>query len=267
MTRSRNGNAVLLVIVDWVTKFVIAEPFRDASTMKMVGFLEKYVFLRFSTPRIIVSDNGSQFTSHSFRSLLQRYSINSMKTAFYTPMCNAAERTNRTLVTCIRTLLDGDQRDWDQNLQQIVCAINTAKHETLGCSPYFANFGRQHVLFTDQYPQADLNAAADPSKAQETRLKLIQNIHHLVIAKIKAAHEKSKKRYDLRTRDRKFAVGELVWRRSFQQSSAIDHRTKKLGPKFIPAFVREVIGQNSYRLEDLRTTAVGVYHAKDIKPD
>lgn len=267
MVRSKNGNTVLLVIVDWVTKFVIAEAFREASAMQMVIFLEKNVFLRFSTPRIVLTDNGNQFTSGVFRSLLQRYNIRSMKTAFYSPMCNAAERTNRTLVTCIRTLLDDDQRDWDQNLQQIICAINTAKHETLGCSPHFANFGRHHVLFTDQYPQADLNAPADPAKAQEKRIKLVQNLHQFVLAKIKSAHEKSKARYNLRTRDRRFAVGDLVWRRSFHQSSAAHHRTKKLGPKFVPAIVRETVGQNNYRLEDVKTSAIGVYHAKDIKPD
>lgn len=267
MVRSKSGNTVLLVIVDWITKFVIAEPFRIASTTQMVAFLEKYVFLKFSTPRIILTDNGSQFVSHSFQSLLRRYNIKPMRTAFYTPMCNPAERTNRTLVTCIRTLIDGDQRDWDANLQQIVCAINTAKHETLGCSPYFANFGRHHVLFTDQYPQADLNTNSNADQAQQERVKILQNIRAFIVDRIKTAHEKSKDRYDLRTRDRKFAVGELVWRRSFQQSSAAEARTKKLGPKFVPCYVREVIGQNNYALEDVKTSATGVYHAKDIKAD
>lgn len=267
MVRSKHGNTVLLVIVDWITKFVIAEPFRMAHARQLVEFLEKYVFLKFSTPRIILTDNGSQFVSNCFQSLLRRYNIEPMRTAFYSPMCNPAERTNRTLVTCIRTLLDDDQRDWDANLQQIVCAINSAKHETLGCSPYFANFGRHHVLFTDQYPQADLNLGSDVDQAQQARLKTIQNIQCFIVDRIKSAHEKSKNRYDLRTRERKFAKGELVWRRNFQPSSAIDSRTKKLGPKFIPCYVRDVIGQNNYTLEDVKTSAVGVYHAKDIKPD
>lgn len=81
------------------------------------------------------------------------------------------------------------------------------------------------------------------------------------------AHEKSKNRYDLRTRERKFAVGEFVWRRCFKQSSAANSRTKKLGPKFVPYYIREVVGQNNYKLEDVKTSAVGTYHAKDIKAD
>ena len=67
LTRSKRGNTVLLVIVDWVTKFVITEPFRSANAQQMSTFLEQYVFHRFSTPRIIVSDSGSQFLSHVFQ--------------------------------------------------------------------------------------------------------------------------------------------------------------------------------------------------------
>lgn len=265
ITRSKKGNTVLLVIVDWVTKFVICEPFRNANAQKMTSFLENYVFLKFSTPRIIVSDSGSQFLSHVFQSLLKRYNVIHMKTAFYTPMCNAAERTNRTLITCVRCLLDEDQRDWDDHIQQVVCAVNTAKHETLGCSPYFCNFGRDHILYTDQYPLAKLNSNKDPETAQKLRIKIIQNIQHFVLTKIKEAHDSSKKRYDLRARIRSFAVGDIVWRRSFELSNAADHRTKKLGPKFVPCIVRQVQGCNNYMLEDIKTSKTGVYHLKDIK--
>lgn len=117
MVRSRNGNTVLCVIVDWITKFVIVEHIRAAIAQQMVVYLENNVFLRFSSPRIIVTDLGSQFTSHVFRSLILRYSITHMRTAYYTPMCNAAERKNRTLVTCVRALLDENQRNWDEHLQ------------------------------------------------------------------------------------------------------------------------------------------------------
>lgn len=83
-TRSKQGNTVMLVIVDWVTKYVIIHPMRTADSMKMVEFLEKEVFLKFSFPRIILSDNGKQFQSVVFRSMLARHKIQHMKTAYYT---------------------------------------------------------------------------------------------------------------------------------------------------------------------------------------
>ncbi|XP_058827009.1 uncharacterized protein LOC131686989 [Topomyia yanbarensis] len=185
---------------------------RLANAQKMSDFLEHYVFHRFSTPRIIVSDSGSQFLSQAFQSLLKRYNVIHMRTAFYTPMCNAAERTNRTLITCVRSLLDDDQRNWDVHIQQVVCAINTAKHESLGCSSHYCDFGRDHILFINRYPLAKLNSAEDPVEAQKLRIAAAQNIQHFVLSRIKAAHDSSKQRYDLRARHRGFTVGEIVWR-------------------------------------------------------
>lgn len=111
------------------------------------------------------------------------------------------------------------------------------------------------------------NSAANSASAQRVRTKYAQNIQHFVVTKIRAAHNNSKKRYDLRARSRAFAVGDIVWRRSFELSNAAEHRTKKLGPKFIPCIVRQVQGSNNYMLDDIKTSKTGVYHSKDIKAD
>lgn len=90
------------VIVHWITKYVIVHPMREAEAGKMVEFLEKQVFLKFSRPRIILSDNGKQFTSMSFKTRLAKHKITHMKTTFYCPMVNNAERVNRVLIIYFR---------------------------------------------------------------------------------------------------------------------------------------------------------------------
>lgn len=267
LPRSKEGNTVLLVIVDWVTKYVIAHPMRSADTNKMVAFLEKEVFLRFSRPRIVLSDNGKQFVSAAFKSLLARHKIEHMTTAFYCPMVNNAERVNRVLITCVRALLDDDHRSWDENLPSIVAAINSAKHDATGVSPHFANFGRDLILHTDLYKQQDLNEPEDPKLAQDLRLSKLKRIHTFVIQKIKNNHEKSQQRYNLRTRAVSFKVGELVWRKLFTLSSKADHVNQKLNPKYVPAIVKAVLGHNLYELEDISSGKRGRYHAKDLKSD
>lgn len=266
-TRSRSGNTVMLVIVDWVTKYVIAHPMRSADSVKMVEFLEQNVFLKFSRPRIILSDNGKQFVSSVFKAMLARHKITHMKTAFYCPMVNNAERVNRVLVTGIRALLDEDHRAWDENLQGIVAAINSAKHDVTGVSPHFANFGRDLLLHTDLYTQQDLNTPDDPKVAQDLRLSAIKRIQDFIVKRIKNNHEKTKQRYNMRTRAVSFKIGDLVWRRSFNRSSKVDQVNQKLDPKFVPAVVREIKGVNLYTLEDVSSGKRGQYHAKDIKAD
>lgn len=266
-TRSKEGNTVILVIVDWVTKYIVVHPMRSADSVKMVNFLENEVFLRFSRPRIVLTDNGKQFLSAAFRSLLARYQINHMTTAFYCPMVNNAERVNRVLITCIRALLDENHRIWDQNLPGIVAAINSAKHEATGVSPHFANFGRDLILHTDLYKQQNLNVPDDPKLAQELRLSGIKRIHEFIIQRIKASHDRSKQRYNLRKRSAAYKIGDVVWRRNFGLSSKADCINQKLNPKFIASIVRENLGHNLYSLEDVITGKRGRYHAKDIKSD
>ncbi|XP_058827909.1 uncharacterized protein LOC131687836 [Topomyia yanbarensis] len=233
----------------------------------MTEFLEKEVFLKFSRPRIVLSDNGKQFESMAFKSLLSRHNIAHMKTAFYCPMVNNTERVNRVLVTCIRSLLNGDHREWDEQLPAITAAINSAKHEATGVSPHAANFGRDLILHTDLYKQQELNSHDDPKVAQDMRLSKIRRIQQFVVQRIQNNHEKAKQCYNFRKRTVSFKVGDLVWRRTFGLSSKADHVNQKLDPKFTPAIIKETLGANLYLLEDVPTGRKGRYHAKDIKAD
>ncbi|XP_058840955.1 uncharacterized protein LOC131696433 [Topomyia yanbarensis] len=148
-----------------------------------------------------------------------------------------------------------------------MAAINSAKHEVTGVSPHFANFGRDLLLHTDLYAQAEMNTPEDPKIAREMRLSTLKRIHEFVLQRIKKNHEKSKQRYNLRTRQVDFKIGDLVWRRTFTQSSKADQVNKKLDPKFVPAMVKQMIGKNIYVLEDVADGKQGRYHAKDIKAD
>lgn len=267
LVRSRNGNTVMLVVVDWVTKYVLVHPMKTADSVKMTQYLEREVFLKFSYPRVILSDNGKQFDSLAFRSMLARHKIQHMRTAYYCPMVNNAERVNRVLITCIRALLEHDHRTWDENIPAITAAINSARHDATGVSPHMANFGRELILHTDLYQQQHLNTPGDVKVAQNLRLSAIPRIQEFVMRQIKNSHEKSKQRYNLRKRSANFQIGDLVWRRSFVLSSKLDHINQKLEPKFVPAMIREVIGVNLYELEDVTSGKRGRYHAKDIKAD
>lgn len=182
-------------------------------------------------------------------------------------MVNNAERVNRVLITCVRALLDENHAGWDDNLAAITAAINSAKHQVTGVSPHFANFGRDLLLHTDLYTQEKMNTPEDPKVAQDIRLSTVKRIQEFVLQRIRRNHEKMKQRYNLRTRQVDFKVGDIVWRRTFTLSCKADHVNKKLDPKFVPAMVKQVLEKNIYLLEDVADRKVGRYHAKDIKAD
>lgn len=59
--KAKEGKQFLIVAGDYFTKWVEAEPLSKISPDEMIHFIWKNICCRFRVPRIIVSDNGTQF--------------------------------------------------------------------------------------------------------------------------------------------------------------------------------------------------------------
>lgn len=119
---------------------------REATTANVISFLTREVFHKFGVPETIHSDNGKQFTAKEFGKMMDMYKIKHLKTAFYAPQSNAAERVNQSILAAIRAYMEEDHRDWDLYLSEIECALRTSVHSATGVTPFFALFG--HNMFT-----------------------------------------------------------------------------------------------------------------------
>lgn len=92
------SNQYILVAVDYVSKWVkaVALPTNDAKMV--IGFLKKYIFTRYSTPRAIISDGGKHFCNRQFEQLLSKYGVKHRVTTPYHPQtCGQVEVSNRKL--------------------------------------------------------------------------------------------------------------------------------------------------------------------------
>lgn len=59
-----SGNQQILVVVDYVSKWIeaIILPFNDSRVV--IKFTKKHIFTRFGAPRAIISDGGKHFINH-----------------------------------------------------------------------------------------------------------------------------------------------------------------------------------------------------------
>ena len=141
LPRSMKGSTILLVMVDKFSKWVEAIPMRAATTANLIRAVRERIINRFGVPKVFLSDNGAQFTSHQFSEFLTDLGIKHQFTAPYTPQENPTERVNRVLKTMIAQYVQGNQRSWDEHIPELSFAINTSQHMSTGYSPALLNFG------------------------------------------------------------------------------------------------------------------------------
>lgn len=72
---SSHGMTYILVVVDYVSKWVekIALPNNEGKSV--IASQKKNIFMRFSMPRTIISDDDSHFCNHLFKTLLEKYGV------------------------------------------------------------------------------------------------------------------------------------------------------------------------------------------------
>lgn len=71
---SSNGNKYILVKVDYVSKWVEAQALSTNDTRIVVRFC-KQLFTRFGTPRLIISDRGTNFCNAQLEKILKCYEV------------------------------------------------------------------------------------------------------------------------------------------------------------------------------------------------
>jgi hypothetical protein len=75
LPRAPGNRRWLIVATDYFTKWVEAEPLVHIADADSKRFVWKNIITRFGIPRVLVSDNGSQFTSGPFREFCEQYGI------------------------------------------------------------------------------------------------------------------------------------------------------------------------------------------------
>ena len=70
-----HGFEHILVMVDYVSKWVEAMPCRKASTEESINMIKSVIFPRYGVPRILISDGGTHFTGKDFGKCLKKLGI------------------------------------------------------------------------------------------------------------------------------------------------------------------------------------------------
>lgn len=232
LPRGRGGVVFLLVIVDAFTKFVELYALRNATTKAILAKLFDDYIANIQKPKSILSDNGSQFTSHGWTKKLTEADIKVKLISVYFPQGNMTERYNKEIVRMLRTYWNEKHTTWPTMISFVEDCLNNSISLITGYSPSYLQTGvykpspiLKYVKFPEdpqpQYPLEHVWTIAYDSlktKAQKRAEKINKNVNPTI-----------------------FNTGDLVLVRTHYQSSALDKTIKKFFYYMNALFILSVV--------------------------
>jgi transposase InsO family protein len=170
---TERGNNYIVVITDMCTRYklLIAQQTKTAAETARNLW---WVFCTFPLPKILQSDNGTEFCNAIIKELMNLLGVNHKLIAAYTPRANGtAENTVGSTQDSLRKMTNGDLTDWDLFLPSVQLALNAKFNDSTKTSPASLLFGM------------NINAFANYSKATSKllsthqlleRAKIIQDV-------------------------------------------------------------------------------------------
>ena len=177
---SQSGNRYILTLSDYFTKFAWAKAMPTKEAMNVVSALREvstvilchhfipiiiYVaisnflflfasifqlFFIMGLPSVMTTDQGREFHNRVNEELMKVFGIQHRLTTAYHPQANGLdERLNQTLTNSLAKFEQDNRETWDESLQEVVYAYNTAVQESTKHTPFEAMFGRVARLPVD----------------------------------------------------------------------------------------------------------------------
>jgi len=134
---SKKGNRFILVITDRFAKLTKCVALRRITAMSVASAIIDAWVSAYGSPDRILSDQGPQFMSDFFISVMEMLGIETVRTTAYHPQTNGqVERYNRTMDTQLRHYVADDPSRWEELLPVITMAYNSQPHRSTGIAPF-----------------------------------------------------------------------------------------------------------------------------------
>ncbi|WVZ76109.1 hypothetical protein U9M48_024111 [Paspalum notatum var. saurae] len=265
LPRTQSGFDSIWVVVDRLTKVAHFIPVKTTySGAKLAELYMSRIVCLHGVPKKIVSDRGTQFTSHFWKRLHESMDTRLNFSSAYHPQTDGqTERTNQILEDMLRACAIQYGTSWDKSLPYAEFSYNNSYQGSIKMSPFQALYGRRcrTPLHWDQSGEKQL-FGPEITEDAERQVRMIRE-------NLRIAQTRQKGYADNRRRDLEFAVGDYVYFKVSPIRGLRRFKAKgKLAPRYIGPFkIIDRKGEVAYQLEfPNRLSGVhDVFHVSQLK--
>ncbi|GJU83180.1 reverse transcriptase domain-containing protein [Tanacetum coccineum] len=137
----------VIVAIDYFTKWIEANPLARITGKDVKKFVWDNIVCRFGLPRVIVTNNGTQFVNDPFKGWCKSLNIKQINTAVAHPQANGlVERANKSLMEGIKARLGRERTGWVDELPNVLWAHRTSLKQSNGETPFSLTYGSEAVI-------------------------------------------------------------------------------------------------------------------------
>ncbi|KAK4326756.1 hypothetical protein Pmani_002773 [Petrolisthes manimaculis] len=256
---TERGNQYMLVCVDHFSRFSVLVPIPNKAAQTVARAILNYVICPFTTPKVILSDNGTEFVNQVLISLCKEFNIKKANVLPYRSSANGlVERHNRKILNTLRSLVPDTNTLWDTYTPQVMASLNSTINKSISETPHYILFAQDKRLpyeLLAKKPNPVYNMDDFVKSNVHTFQQIHQRIQHslaLSKADMLLYHNKSTSNFSLE-------IGDIVY-------SLVEVKHSKLDPKFDGPF--RVIAKehgNKVKLLKLKNHTETTAHLDSIK--
>jgi RNase H-like domain found in reverse transcriptase/Integrase core domain/Integrase zinc binding domain len=195
-TESNNGYNFILNAVDVLSGYCILRPLKTKSEDEVAQTLLS-IICEYGPPKIIQSDQGTEFLNKVVKALLNTYGIDHRIISAYHPSADGlVERKNKEVSRLLKKLMEGNSSNWQYFLPTIQLSLNNTDLTRTGSTPISLMFARKFNDFED-FSNMKINHKSTPLKLiAENKVTFLKDILPAIVEKSKQQKDKDRDNLD-----------------------------------------------------------------------
>ena len=215
LPKTKRGNQYLLTVMCSSIRYPEAFPLKDIKAKHVVKHLLQ-LFTRVGIPKVVQTDQGSNFTSDLMTQVMKELNVVKKISTAYRPQTQGClERFHQTFKSMIKKYCFETSKDWDEDIDFLLFSVRECPQESLGFSPFELLYGRQirgplKILKDQWFHDESVHPSRTVSEYINSLKLKLSKVRAIALENLKVSQSRMKSQFDKVAKDRVFNVGDKV---------------------------------------------------------